>query len=158
MIHSASIIYENKVWLFSAPSGIGKSTHVELWKDNAYLVEDFNGDMAVCYIDAQGQAVAAGVPWCGTSEIQHNLIMPLGGILFLKRGTENKAKRIGMFESVMQMTARCLTPCWNRECMEKNITIAEMLAESICVGELICTLDKEAAYIAKEFIDDNRRA
>lgn len=155
VIHSSSVIYNGRVWLFSAPSGIGKSTHVELWKDNQYPIEDFNGDMAACYIDAQWNAIAAGVPWCGTSKIQNNLIMPLGGILFLKRGKENSVKKLGMLESVMQITARALTPCWNRECVDSNIAIAETLAERICVGELICTIEREAAGISKEFIDDN---
>ena len=31
-LHSASLLYLEKAWLFSGPSGMGKSTHTALWK------------------------------------------------------------------------------------------------------------------------------
>lgn len=68
-IHSASILYQGYAWLFAAPSGTGKSTHVQLWKEAGYPSEDLNGDVAVCYLSPEGIPLAAGLPWCGTSGI-----------------------------------------------------------------------------------------
>ena len=48
-IHSAAIIYDDKAYLFSAPSGTGKSTHANLWKDE-YDCEILNGDVAIAQI------------------------------------------------------------------------------------------------------------
>lgn len=33
LMHGASISYEGKAFLFTAPSGTGKSTHIRLWKN-----------------------------------------------------------------------------------------------------------------------------
>lgn len=154
VIHSASFLYRGMVWLFSAPSGTGKSSHVAFWKECGYPVEDFNGDMAVCYQDKTGRVLAAGTPWCGTSGICRNLIAPLGGILFLKQGERNAVRRLDGFQGILQMIARCLTPNWDQECVERNITIAERLAKKILMGEMICTYEKEAAGVSKAFIDE----
>ena len=44
-IHSASILYKEKAWLFSGHSGMGKSTHTQMWHDllqTPYLNGDLN--------------------------------------------------------------------------------------------------------------------
>ena len=43
-IHSASILYRDQVWLFSGHSGMGKSTHTNLWKEQ-FGTEIINGDL-----------------------------------------------------------------------------------------------------------------
>lgn len=153
VVHSASILYKGKVWLFSAPSGTGKTSHVSFWKECGYPVEDFNGDMAICYTDESGQAVAAGLPWCGTSGIYRNMIAPLGGVIFLKRGNNNSVRKPNVFEGIMQLTARSLTPNWDEACVKRNVQLAEELAEKISIGELLCTYEKTAAEVSKQFID-----
>ena len=45
VLHSASLLYLEKAWLFSGPSGMGKSTHTALWKklfDTPFLNGDLN--------------------------------------------------------------------------------------------------------------------
>lgn len=153
VIHSASVLYRGRAWLFSAPSGTGKSSHVDFWKACDYPVEDINGDMVICYTDADGQAVVAGTPWCGTSGICRNMICSMGGIIFLKRGNANTVRELNIFEGILQLTARSLTPNWNRECVERNVTIAEELAAKIHMGEMRCTYEKEAAGVSRLFID-----
>ena len=153
VIHSASIIYREKVWLFSAPSGTGKSSHVDFWRKCRFPFQDFNGDIAICYIDKNGEAVASGSPWSGTSGIYCNLVIPLGGVIFLKRGEENNVEPLDEFDGILQLTARSMTPNWSKECMSKSIHIAEQLASKIKLGIMTCTYDKEAAFASKNFID-----
>ena len=43
-IHSASILYRDQVWLFSGHSGMGKSTHTNLWKEQ-FGTKIINGDL-----------------------------------------------------------------------------------------------------------------
>lgn len=153
VIHSASFVYENQVWLVSAPSGVGKSTHVSLWKEKEYGIEDFNGDIAACYINHAGEAVAAGLPWCGTSGIYRNEILSLGGILLLKRGTECLARRLENFEAAIRLAARCVTPAWTAKQADINISVADSLTEKVCVGELTATPDERAVKAAKALMD-----
>lgn len=151
-VHSASILYKDKVWLFSARSGVGKSTHVSRWHDAGYDFEDFNGDLAICYLDGEA-VVAAGAPWCGTSEIFCNQKAPLGGVLFLERALEDRVRGMALPESMARLAARCLTPNWNRELMEANIETAGMIIPRVVTGVLECTNRMEAAHVAKQFID-----
>ena len=152
-VHSASILYRDRVWLFSAPSGTGKSTHVSLWKEAGFPIEDFNGDVAVCYLSQEGIALVAGLPWCGTSKIYRNTIAPLGGILFLSQAQHNSIQSPTPLEGVIQLTARCLTPSWNQSMMTRNLEISKALAEKAVLGKLSCTPEIAAAQTAKDFID-----
>lgn len=66
-IHSASVLYQGKAWLFSGHSGMGKSTHTALWHelfDTPYL----NGDLNLLGLH-KDHIIAYGIPWCGTSGI-----------------------------------------------------------------------------------------
>lgn len=154
-IHSASILYHDRVWLFSASSGTGKSTHVNQWRKAGFSFRDFNGDVAVCYLSSEGIPLAASLPWCGTSQIYHNEIAPLGGVIFLKQGQHNTIQTAAPPEGVIQLTARCLTPSWNHNMMLKNLEICQALAGKIVLGNLCCTPDITAAQVSQKFIDQN---
>ena len=53
LMHGASISYHNNAYLFTAPSGTGKSTHSRLWK------ERFGDDVTVKAATEAGSAAAA---------------------------------------------------------------------------------------------------
>ncbi len=153
VVHSASFVYHDAVWLFSAPSGTGKSTHVELWKKNGVKVQDFNGDLCVCYIDESGKAMAAGIPWCGTSDIYVNRTVPLGGIFFLQRSCTDLAVSLNKLQGTIHLLARCVTPCWTKAQADLNATIAEKIASKAHLALLYCTKEDSAAAVTREYID-----
>lgn len=151
-IHSASIVYLDRVWLFSAPSGTGKSTHVGLWHEMGYPIDDFNGDVCMCY-EKEGKVKAAGLPWCGTSGIYKNKVKSLGGILFLKRGEQDLIQDMSSFEAAIHVNARSVSPNWTRELVSCNLSIVESLVPKIYCGILCCTKETSAAICVKEKID-----
>lgn len=153
VVHSASFVYHDVAWLFSAPSGTGKSTHVELWKKNGVKVQDLNGDLAVCYMDANKNAVAAGIPWCGTSGIYVNRIVPLGGIIFLQRSNTDLIVPLSGLQGTLHLLARCVTPSWTNRQADLNVTIAEKIASKAHLAILYCTKKDSAANVSKEYID-----
>lgn len=153
-VHSASFVYREKVWLFSASSGTGKSTHVSMWHKENYPITDFNGDLAICYLE-KGVALAAGSPWCGTSGLYCNQKTPLGGVLYLLRADSNSVEKLSPAEAIMRLSARCLTPNWSVELMNRNVDTAISLAPLMISGVLYCTPEGEAAQVSKTFIDSN---
>lgn len=153
VVHSASIVYHEKAWLFSAPSGTGKSTHVELWKKSGLKVKDLNGDICVCYVDESGNAMAAGIPWCGTSGIYVNQTVPLGGIIFLQQSCSDIAMPLSNLLGTLHLLARCVTPSWTQKQADLNATIAEKIALKVHLGILYCTKEDSAAVVSKEYID-----
>lgn len=43
-IHSSSILYRDRLWLFAAPAGTGKTTHARMWEKNG-SARIINGDL-----------------------------------------------------------------------------------------------------------------
>ena len=154
VVHSASIVYRDRVWLFSAPAGTGKSTHAAMWHKKDYPITDFNGDLTLCYFDRDGKPVAASTPWCGTSGIYCNRVLALGGVIFLRRGNANQIKQLGVFEGALRMAARCISPVWVAQQAALNLHVAEHLAREVMLAELSCRPETEAAETAKMYIDN----
>lgn len=153
-IHSSSIIYRDNVYLFSAPSGVGKTTHVNQWKEAGIDFLPFNGDVAMCYMK-DGTAYAGGLPWSGTSEFYTNKDLPLKGSIFLKQGNTNNITQLGNAEGALNMCARCLTPNWNRELVTNNMDIIEEITPHLIMASLICNISTDAALVARNFLEES---
>lgn len=152
MIHSASMLYRNKIWLFSAPSGTGKSTHVDLWNE-LYDTPVINGDLNLLAIE-NGIPVVKGTPWCGTSGISDTSTYILGGITLLKQASEDSVEELSSDQKRLLVFQRLISPAWNSDQIAFSITMIDRLAEDILICRLHCTKDENAAVTMKERIDD----
>lgn len=150
-IHSSSIIYKEKAFLFSASSGTGKTTHTNMWVKN-YGVEILDGDITAISIE-NGVAYAYGLPWCGTSQKYLNKKVPLGGIIFLHRSSNNTIDTLDYFESTLRLSARCFTPTWTSEQVQTNLDLSEKFVNLIPCFSLGCLPNEESVKIVKERID-----
>lgn len=88
LVHGAVIEFEGRAYLFTAPSGTGKSTHIRLWRQ--YLgdaVRVINGDKPFVRIPEHRDElpVVYGTPWAGKEGWQCNDSAPLAGIVLLSR-------------------------------------------------------------------------
>ena len=66
LMHGAALAWQGQAYLFTAPSGTGKSTHAMLWR--RYLgsgAEVINGDKPLLHLPPDGPAVVYGSPWAG---------------------------------------------------------------------------------------------
>jgi len=92
LLHSASIAYKQRAWLFSGPSGTGKSTHTKLW-EKLFQSPSINGDINLISIEPTSETnrcpMVHGIPWCGTSGIYDTKSHPLGGIVILHQAPHN---------------------------------------------------------------------
>lgn len=151
-VHSSSIIYQNKAYVFSASSGVGKTTHTNFWRD-LYDIEFLDGDVAALYQE-NDIVYAYGLPWCGTSKVFQNKKVPLGGIFFLQQSCHNAVHQLNLFEGILRLSARCFTPTWTSELANKNITIAESIAAHTLCALVYCLPNEDAARTVKAFIDE----
>lgn len=93
LIHSSAIKYNGKAYLFSAQSGVGKSTHTALWKKVfGSRVEMINDDKPVIRVK-DGKAFAYGTPFDGGSGIANNISAPVGAVVFIERGKINSVRK-----------------------------------------------------------------
>ncbi len=152
-MHSASIVYKGKAWLFSGRSGMGKSTHTALW-NKLYNTPIANGDLNLITI-SNGTALVHGIPWCGTSNICDANTYPLGGIVLLGRNSDEVVETLSEHEKVLLVMQRFISPSWTDEQLSENIDFSSKLIKLIPVCRLKCTNNPSAAEKMKEWIDSN---
>ena len=156
VLHSASLLYLEKAWLFSGPSGMGKSTHTALWKklfDTPFL----NGDLNL--IGKEGdQFVVYGIPWCGTSEIFTVEKKELGGIVLLEKAPEDKIVSLTKEQKTLRVMQRMISPPWTAGLMKKNLAFAEEIANEKPVYFLRCTKNDTAAEVMHHRITEDELA
>lgn len=152
-LHSASILYRGKAWLFSGPSGTGKSTHTNLWRE-LFHTPVINGDLNLITLDGE-TAMVYGLPWCGTSGISDAKTYPLGGIILLRQAPFSRVDAPEEHEKALLIMQRLISPSWTKGMLERNLEFTEKLVQKIYVGKLNCTKDNESAEMMKQKIDEN---
>ncbi len=147
MLHSSALEYEGRAYLFSGPSGMGKSTHTGMWrKAFGESVRTLNDDKpALRCID--GTWYAYGTPWCGKDGININSKAPIAGICFLKRGSENEIRRLSEFEATGAIMSQTLGAL-NEKMLSLVLNLVENVVNDIPVYELKCLPDVAAAQLA----------
>ena len=151
IMHSASILYQDRAWLFSGSSGTGKSTHTNMWQ-RLFHVPVINGDLNLITLK-NGTAFVCGIPWCGTSGLFDTKDYPLGGIVHLKQSGEIKVTPLPSGEKALFTAQRLISPAWNQELFKKNIDFSEQISNLVPVLRLACRADEESAHAMKQHID-----
>lgn len=141
-LHSSSILYHGKAWLFSAPSGTGKSTHADLWH-SLLNTPILNGDSNLLAFQ-DDEPVIHGIPWCGTSRIFDTETYPLGGIILLKQAKEDFVEELSFDKKQFFLLQRLITPSWNQDMQSRNLQFVEKLTKHILVCRLYCTKEPSA--------------
>jgi len=149
LMHGAVVAVQNKAWLFTAPSGTGKTTHIRLWLDNiegSYVV---NGDKPLIHV---GEKVTVyGTPWAGKEGMQKNVGVELAGIVFLERGTINHIDRESFSKGLPTLVQQSYRSN-NKTDLEKTLNLLGRLGSRIPLYRLSCNMDKEAALTAYEML------
>ena len=150
MLHASALSYEGRAYLFSGPSGVGKSTHTGLWQqcfgDKVQFIND--DKPAIRLLD--GRWYAYGTPWCGKNGINQNMKVPLGGICFMKRGTDNRIRRLTAVEAVPLMYMQTNYTLKRKENMQRLLSSIEALMQQIPIYELENLPEPAAARLSME--------
>ena len=149
-LHASAVELDGRAYLFSAPSGTGKSTHTRLWQSlygNAAQV--FNDDKPALR-RLNGCWYAYGTPWCGKDGINQNKKIPLAGICFLKRGNMNQIRRLDNKEAVQKVFSQTFRKFWKIEKIELMLSHVDKLVREIPIYELECLPNEDAARVSYE--------
>ncbi len=148
ILHASYIGIGGQAILFTAPSGTGKSTQAELWRQHMGA-EILNGDRACIRIE-QGRVMAMGLPIAGTSGICENRGLPIRAIVGLQQRKENDLRTLRGAEAFRQL----LSGTWvNSFCPEDVKTMADLLVqvmERVPVYALGCRPDAQAVALLAE--------
>ena len=149
-IHASLIKVGEKGIIFTAPSGVGKSTQATLW-EKYRGARILNGDRAaVRFVD--GKWMAYGSPWAGSSGIYVNDCVELSAIVFLGQSQENVVRRLNGVKAFSALMKGGIFPYWNKEKMNLACNISEKLLAQVPVFEFDCRPDESAVNELEKFI------
>ncbi len=148
MLHASAIAYKGQAYLFSGPSGVGKSTHTRLWRSVfGEEVQVFNDDKpALRRVD--GAWYAYGTPWCGKDGININMRVPLAGICFLRQATENRITALSPEDAIPAIVSQTLNKLRVPKNRELLLTGVLQLSREIPVFMLENRADEEAVLLS----------
>ncbi len=147
IFHSSAIMVDGNAYLFTAPSGTGKSTHARLWRemlgDRAVMVND--DKPIIRYVD--GDFYVYGTPWNGKHHLDTNCRAKIKAICNIYQAKENVIQKISAGEMLMVILNQTLRPTELNQ-MDKLLTLIEKLLNTVGLYKLGCNISREAAELS----------
>jgi len=144
-LHATAVEYRGHAYLFTAPSGYGKTTHARLWvKAFAPEARIINGDHPIVRW-RNGMFYAYGTPFCGKEGYNVNIGVPVRGICYL---THSETNRIWPMDPAVAFAQFFYDTYPKEENTEKHMALLTRLVEHVPVYQLYCNQDEEAARVA----------
>ena len=108
MLHGCVVATNDAGVVFVAPSGVGKTTHAQLWL--SHLPESYilNGDKPM--IRVADDITVFGTPWCGKEGFNRNTSVKLKAICVLKRSQQNQLRSLTVNEAVTSILGQVYFP------------------------------------------------
>ena len=136
--------------IFTAPSGIGKTTHMKLWLEHIPGAFVVNGDKPLIRLSSAGYEVC-GTPWAGKEGLQTNTIMPLKAVCFIERGEVNQLDQMTYSDAYPMLIQQTYRPSDKFE-MSKTLSLIMDFGRTVPLYRMKCNMNPEAAYKAYEVI------
>lgn len=148
VFHCSYIDRNGKAVLFTAPSQTGKSTQADLWHKHRDA-EIINGDRAAIRI-ADGQILAEGIPFSGSSPYCKNRSLPLEAIVYLGQAPKTTIRKLRGFEAFSRVWEGISVNTWDRMDLELASQTVKKIVESVPVYHMPCTPDEDAVLILEQ--------
>lgn len=150
LFHCSAIAVDGEAYLFTAPSGTGKSTHTRLWREyfgtRAVMIND---DKPLIRMEGDAFYVY-GTPWDGKHRLSTNQRAPIRAICILERGEVNRAERISPAEAYPSLYRQIYRPQKEREKMLKTLNLLRAVTEHLPLYRLQCDISQGAVIAAWE--------
>lgn len=147
LFHCSALMIDGNAYLFTAPSGTGKSTHTRLWREYfGDRVQMINDDKPLLRISESGRIVVYGTPYAGKDGIQKNISCTVKGIVVLHQDSVNRIdvlEREEAYPMLLNQTHRVTAT----DGLIKMLDLVYELANVPCYS-LGCTISYEAVEIA----------
>ena len=150
ILHSSYIKYRDKGILFTAPSGVGKSTQAKLWEKNKGA-EIVNGDRTI--IRKKEKFMVYGSPYAGSSQIYKNIGTELEAIVVLRQGKTNNITRMNRKKAYLCLLSETSLSPSNKNTIDLQSKLLLELVETIPVYLLECLPDTGAVELLSSTLE-----
>lgn len=145
--HCSSLMYDNKAFLFTAPSGTGKSTHARLWQQHfGNKVTMINDDKPIIKRE-NGKFYVYGTPWQGKSNIGNNIKAPVHAVCILSQGKENIIEKVNPLTALTFFMDQTERPK-DKKSMENLVDLLGDFIMQIPVYKMSCNISDDAVTTA----------
>lgn len=141
-LHASRVSFRGKAILFTAPSGTGKTTQAKLWQ--TYRGADILSNDRTLIRNTDGTWNAYGFPMDGSEPVCSNAVLPLGAVVLLEQGKENRVERMNSAQGAIRLMGQTVIDVWNPEAQATALNQILSLVAHIPLYQLTCTSDKRA--------------
>ena len=148
MLHSSAGELDGKAYLFSAPSGTGKSTHTSRWvsyfgEERARIINDDKPAVR----EADGKFYVYGTPWSGKTALNENVAVEPAGVAFIERSETNRIERLTPVQALKHLMWQTVRPTKEQN-MDALLTTLDKFISQVPVYKLYCNISDEAVQVA----------
>ncbi len=148
LIHGAYVCHEGRAIVFTAPSGVGKSTQAELWRKHCGA-RVINGDRTLLGFEG-GCLTAYGYPFSGSSDDCENVSFPVAAIVLLSQAGQNRLEKLPATQAIGQLAKSVYLQPEDRADLPKQLDFIVRLTQSAPVFHLACLPDESAVRLLRE--------
>ena len=150
IFHCSAIMVDGEAYLFTAPSGTGKSTHTALWLKNFPGTKILNDDTPIFrFVDGEWRIY--GTPWAGTTGINKNIAVPLKALVFLERSEVNTVRDCVGPEAIKRFFEAIIHPI-SDETTDLALNSLSLLIKHARICVLGCNMEDDAAITMMDFL------
>ena len=149
LMHAAVVAVDGVAYVFSAPSGVGKTTHLRLWLDHfGDRAQVINGDKPVFRFQGD-RLYAYGTPWRGKEELGTNTHCPVQAVCFLAQSPHNQIRRLTVAEVTERIFHQLLLPK-DPQMFDRFWALLERMVTTLPFYLLQCNRAPEAMQLSYE--------
>ena len=150
LFHGSCIAVDGEVYLFTAPSGTGKSTHTRLWREHfgerAFMVND---DKPFLHLNEDGSVTVYGAPWDGKHRLSKNTALPLKGICIIEQAEENQIEKLSKQDALQTIYLQTYRTTTDAQVMKHTLEVLSGIL-SQPLYRLKCNISQEAVKLSYE--------
>ena len=149
LMHGSALALDGRGYIFTAPSGTGKSTHARLWRElYGDRVTMINDDKPYIIWDRERESFTlTGSPWMGKHSLGARIQAPLEGICILHQAAENQISRLSQDQAMAPVFSQVYRPS-GREEMARSMAFIGSLLGRVPVYSMGAAMNLEAARVS----------
>ena len=146
LIHGAAISVNGFAYVFIAPSGTGKTTHIMKWIENCPDSFVINGDKPFILTGGDDKYPRVfSSPWAGKEDMYAMHSAPLKAIIYIDRNEENSMEKIEFPQAFMYIFKQVFRAS-DEEIMRKTIQLIQKLKDKVSFWHFNCNNFKDDCF------------
>ena len=147
LMHGSALCMDGEAYIFTAPSGTGKSTHARLWREmfgvRVWMINDDKPFLKV----SDSEVTVYGSPWAGKHDLHRNAHAPLKAVVKLERDESNHIAPLSMADAFPVLLKQCYRS-GDPSLMTRILELDKKLLNRVNFYLLGCNMKPEAAATA----------